>query len=667
MAKSFHSGGTVNATNWSVYAPGSVYTPGYSMVTTRQALNGTRPIQLTNWAPDYATGSYSASLHYPSSVSVNQFFSSSGGSYTFRVTASSGTVTPGRSVGDGFSMFWDSDGSSVAGGISHTVYYNEVPGAPTITNVTPSGSSDIHVAWTAPADNGGTAVTNYLIRVSSDPTFATVDETEVVAAPGLSGTVTGLTAGTWYVQVLAENAVSAHYSTYGPPSATSEVMTGPVWAFAGLASYQARVTDGGSYSDPGGPFEVYTRIPVSAIPIGLEVYAHIAFYVENPYNGTDVMAYPSIRWFASDGRLLSETADPPESVPAETTHIFTSPVLGRPREANYAEIAVNIPRFHTYPDPNVTTISPYDPDYSTRFYLDGVMISNRQVAFFDGSFADSGWFGTPGLSPSYQILGDSEPLFDMETDGGNKILSVSEGESKEETIRATVYPLSIDQPIPSDTYPTPLGAYNLLDSTDAAVPADVWSSAGGYVQVRPGDEWGQFVFTLYAPDEVPGYTGPFRIATRLGNTDVAAMKLSGRGVRDTPKTLRWPTGADSSVTTEVGASIASPALATLEDAYESGPWVVQSIGGPNVVLTSTLSLKDAQGFGVLPGSLIRYRESQYRVTGVTINGLQVQITAEWFVRIEEADVLWAGEDIEDRDAVWVGRKMKDRTIAPLKT
>ena len=43
MAKSFHSGGSVNATNWSVWSGGSVYTPGYPMISTRQALNGNRP------------------------------------------------------------------------------------------------------------------------------------------------------------------------------------------------------------------------------------------------------------------------------------------------------------------------------------------------------------------------------------------------------------------------------------------------------------------------------------------------------------------------------------------------------------------------------------------------------------------------------------------------
>lgn len=667
MVKSFHSGGTVNATNWSVYAPGSVYTPGYPMVTTRQAFNGNRPLQLVSWSPDYATGSYTATLHYPSSVSGGAFFTNSGGSYTFRLTANSGAVTPGRSVGDGYSMFWDSDGSSVAGGISHTVYYNEVPGAPTITNVTPSGGSAVNVTWSAPADNGGTAVTNYLIQVSASSSFTTITSSEIVAAPSLSGTVTGLSNGVWYVRVLAENAVSANYSTYGPPSATSEVMTGPVWTFAGEASYQARVTDGGSFSDPGGPFQVYATIPVSAIPIGQEVYAHIAFYVENPYNGTDLMAYPSIAWFTEDGRLLSETVDPPESVPAETTHVFTSPILGRPREAVTAEIRVNIPQFYSYPTPNVVTISPYDPNDSTRFYLDGVMISNRDTTYFDGSFADSGWFGTTGASASYQILGDTEALFDMAVDGGNQILTVSEGESKEEVVRSTVYALSLDSPIPSDATPTPLGAYNLVDSTDTPVPASVWSAAGGYVQVRPGDEWGQIVFTLYAPDTVPGYTGPFRVATRLGDTDVAAIRLSGEGVRNNPVTLRWPTGADSSVTTEVGASVSSPAIATLEDAYTSGPWVSQSIGGPNVVLTATLSLKDAQGFGVLPGSLVHYRDSQYRVTSVSMNGLQVAITAEWFVRVEDSDALWTGDPVEDRDAIWVGRKAKDGVIAPLRT
>jgi hypothetical protein len=667
MAKSFHSGGSVNATNWSVWAPGSVYTPGYPMISTRQALNGNRPIRITNWAPDYATGSYSALLYYPSSISTGATFANSGGSYTFRIVANSGSVTPGRSAGDGYSMYWDSDGSSVSGGISNTVFYEEVPAAPTNLIVTPSGGSAVNVSWTAPADNGGTAITQYLIQVSTYADFSVITSSSTVSAPATSGSVSGLSNGVWYVRVLARNSVAAAFSTYGPASAVTTVQTGPVWTFAGEASFQARVTDGGDFSDPGGPFQLAARLSVASIPVGLECFGHLAFYAENVYNDASILVTPSVAWFGEDNRLISETVSPDEIVPAETTHVFSWEGLGKPRNAVYAELTVTIPRFFSVGVPNVRTIGTYDPVNSTRLYIDGGMISNREVDYFDGSFPDSGWFGTPGLSTSYQILGNTEPLFDMATDGGGKVLSIDAGEIREETIRAGVFPVEIDGPIPSDITPAPLGSYNVIDSNGSSVPSSIWSQAGGFIQARPGDEWGQIILTLFAPNEIPGFTGPYKIASMAGTTEVAELRLSGRGVKETPVMLRWPTGADSTVTTETGATIDTPALATLEDAYTAGPWAVQSIGGPNPVLTATISLKDVDAFGVLPGSLIRYRDSQYRVTSVRLNGLQVTITAEWFVRVQESDALWIGDPVEDRDAIWVGRKAKDGVIAPLRT
>lgn len=667
MVKSFHSGGAVNNTSGYIL-DGSVYgDPPYPMVSTRQALNGNRPIYISSWSPDYVSGSHTSDIGYQGSgVTGPTYFANSGGSYRFYVNNASGTVYFGRSIGDGYNTV-HTGGFVWSGGLSHTVYYAEVPSAPRDIVATPAGGSAVNVSWSPPADDGGVPVTSYQIQASATSDFSTITAFQNVTAPSTSGTVTGLFGGSWFIRVVARNAVAANFSTFGPGSPPVSVVSGPVWTFAGNASYQARITNGGSLSDPGGPFQVYTTIPVSSIPIGQEVFAHIAFYVENPYNSAGIMAHPSIAWFSGDGRLISETSDPVELVPDATTHVFTSPVLGRPREAVTAEIRVTVPRFYSPGVPNVRTISPYDPVNSTRLYMDGVMISNRNVPFFDGSFPDSGWFGQPGLSASYQILGNTEPLFDMATEGGGKILSVDEGQIKGEVVRAGVFPVAIDNPVVSDIVPTPLGGYNVLDKDDNLVPASVWSSAGGYVQASPGDEWGQIVFTLFAPSDVPGHDGPFKIAHMSGTTQVAALRLSGAGVKDNPTTLRWPTGADESVSTEVGYSTDTPALATLDDVYTAGPWVVQSVGGPNPELTATLSLKDVQGFGVLPGSLVRYRDSQYRVTGVRMNGLQVTITAEWFVRVEESDALWVGKTVNERDAIWVGRKAKDRVIAPLRT
>jgi hypothetical protein len=90
------------------------------------------------------------------------------------------------------------------------------PGAPTIGSATP-GNAQASVTWSAPADNGGTAITGYQVQVrSGGGSWGTA----ATAGPSATGAiVTGLTNGTTYsVRVIATNAIGD-----GSPSATVTV------------------------------------------------------------------------------------------------------------------------------------------------------------------------------------------------------------------------------------------------------------------------------------------------------------------------------------------------------------------------------------------------------------------------------------------------------------
>jgi Fibronectin type III domain len=91
-----------------------------------------------------------------------------------------------------------------------------VPGSPTSV-VAVRGNASLAVTWTAPANTGGAAITDYLVKYSSNngSTWTRWGKTTVIAAT--SCTVTGLTNGTRYViKVIARNAVGI-----SPPSANS--------------------------------------------------------------------------------------------------------------------------------------------------------------------------------------------------------------------------------------------------------------------------------------------------------------------------------------------------------------------------------------------------------------------------------------------------------------
>ena len=93
-----------------------------------------------------------------------------------------------------------------------------VPSSPTSV-VAASGDAQLAVTWVAPASTGGSPITNYLVKYSSD---GGVSWTRFFPSSGLpitalACTVTGLTNGTPYViKVIAQNAVGI-----SPPSANS--------------------------------------------------------------------------------------------------------------------------------------------------------------------------------------------------------------------------------------------------------------------------------------------------------------------------------------------------------------------------------------------------------------------------------------------------------------
>lgn len=142
--------------------------------------------------------------------------------------------------------------------------YYTLPSAPASITGT-AGQAQVTLDWTAPASNGGTAVTSYTLQRATDSGFTT----GLVTTTGLTGlttTVTGLTNGTaYYFRIAAVNAVAtaasttSAYATIGSPvtPTASTTVPGPPTALTvtdqtphndtGLAlSWTAPASNGGS-------------------------------------------------------------------------------------------------------------------------------------------------------------------------------------------------------------------------------------------------------------------------------------------------------------------------------------------------------------------------------------------------------------------------------------
>jgi len=142
-----------------------------------------------------------------------------GTAYTFTVTASnaagtsapsspSAPVTPVAPAGGG------SGGGSGGGPVA------TVPDAPTHVTAK-AGNADVTVGWTAPANDGGSPITGYVVRLSDGHTTTGV----TVGASTTQVTVPGLTNGTSYaITVAASNSIG----TSVPSAPVSAVPVAPV-------------------------------------------------------------------------------------------------------------------------------------------------------------------------------------------------------------------------------------------------------------------------------------------------------------------------------------------------------------------------------------------------------------------------------------------------------
>ena len=146
-----------------------------------------------------------------------------GGTDTFRII-SSGSFYFGRGGAGGPSV--DSFGTNFANVLYGDYVYYSAPSVPLTPAVTGPTTTTAAVTWSAPSDNGDTAVTGYRVDYSTSPTFAS-GVTSFEVGNVLTYVVTGLVGSTaYYFRVFAENAATAAAGSWSAASSTVNLTTG---------------------------------------------------------------------------------------------------------------------------------------------------------------------------------------------------------------------------------------------------------------------------------------------------------------------------------------------------------------------------------------------------------------------------------------------------------
>jgi len=195
--------------------------------------------------------------------------------------------------------------------VSVTPVATTVPGIPTGLSAT-AGDTQVSLTWTAPASNGGSAITNYSVRYTPSGGSPT---TVLVGSATASRVVTALTNSTVYaVEVAAVNAI-------GTGSYTSSVSVTPVAAAPTSFAPRANAANFNSGADWDGQDGNVTTVGTNGGPSAYGTYDQTGnVYEWNDRNGTAVIrggyylsgsgggslqSYESVEYGAGNGIFLN--------------------------------------------------------------------------------------------------------------------------------------------------------------------------------------------------------------------------------------------------------------------------------------------------------------------------------------------------------------------------
>ncbi len=168
------------------------------------------------------------------------------------------------------------------------------PGTPVAT----AGNAQVALTWTAPADNGGSAITGYRVQVRTGTTVVRTDNLANVT----STTIAGLTNGTAYnFRVRAVTAVGlgalSNASNTVTPAATATVPAAPVIGTAVRGAPGQPVTATANWSPPpnngGSPITGYRVIALQVNVAGGAAISTTQSAIQSPVTSTLQMALPA--------------------------------------------------------------------------------------------------------------------------------------------------------------------------------------------------------------------------------------------------------------------------------------------------------------------------------------------------------------------------------------
>lgn len=216
---------------------------------------------------------------------------------------------------------------------------------------------------------------------------------------------------------------------------------------------------------------------------------------------------------------------------------------------------------------------------------------------------------------------------------------------------------------------TVIGQGTVTDGAESIETLDPneWTSRGGSVTVRVGDNYDTIVITITSGDNERLYA-PFAIAMNAGaGTYYSSLRVRGTGVIDFKEKLTYETGStDDNATTVVAATIDTPYVQSKEQADRVAAETVPIYSMLRVGLTGTFRNSQLEP-GDIAGARFRHGDAVYRVTSAASSEGGVGFSAAADTTTDDFDEVWSAQTFDDFDAVWQHRTFEQFGAAPLAT
>lgn len=237
--------------------------------------------------------------------------------------------------------------------------------------------------------------------------------------------------------------------------------------------------------------------------------------------------------------------------------------------------------------------------------------------------------------------------------------SVDHNETEEKIIKVpvSVTPNSLNQPEYTVDFPElypviveegsvgtvpgeyPNGFYCFCDKSGFRVPEQTVINSGAGVKVETTDNPFEIKVIITGPNEESDTPWTLAFATKDERT--SALMITGSGVLVKRSEHTFGTGSDDG--DEDKNFPYNPFLINKEYLYGSALRSAQKLAGPNVTIglqTHEVDEADGQEFGFLPGAIMTWNKSRYRINSASYAYGSVSIGAEQFVSFENFNEIW---------------------------